>query len=98
MKSRDPNPEREQHGKNTTVFPEMRGSVFNRRIKCGILRKPLEARVGIGRLKRRLRDKIAHFRWLHKHNTITTRTSTFTTPLLTFLLTVRVVIHGEVSE
>jgi len=43
--------------------------------------------VGIGRLKHRFWDKNTDFHWLHKHNTSTTRTSTFTAPLLTFLLT-----------
>jgi hypothetical protein len=45
--------------------------------------------VGIGRLKRRKPIKNAMFFPLIKHYTGTTRTYTFTTPLLTFLLTVR---------
>lgn len=48
-----------------------------------------EANVQLGRLKRRFRVKNAIFYGLIKHNTATTRTSTFTAPLLTFLLTVR---------
>src|SRR6185436_14162829 len=50
----------------------------------GCLRRKLEARVGIGRLKHRFRDKNTHFCWLHKLNTATTRTSTMRTPLMTF--------------
>jgi hypothetical protein len=47
----------------------------------------LEAEVGIGRLKRRYGSNNALFYRSIKHNTATTRTSIFTTPLLTFLLT-----------
>ncbi len=48
----------------------------------------LEARVGIGRLKRRFWPKNGIVLRLIKQNTAATQPSTFSTQLLTFLLTV----------
>ena len=51
--------------KQLTKIEVQQGSDLNPRKSRGI-KDLIEARVGIGRLKHRLRDKITRFHWLHK--------------------------------
>lgn len=52
----------------------------------------MEAGGGIGRLKRRFQVKNTIFFRLIKHYSAATRSSTSATPLLTFLLTVKIIV------